>query len=132
MENVLKAIIAVGGGAASYFFGGWSSLLSALIAFVIIDYVTGFFASAIEGKLNSEIGLIGIAKKVFIFVLVAVANIIDVSIGEGNIIRDATIWFYLANEGLSILENAGRIGLPVPDVIKRAIEILKGKGNPSA
>ncbi|MGI6318495.1 MAG: phage holin family protein [Dethiobacteria bacterium] len=129
MENAFKTLVALGGVAVSYLFGGWSSLLGVLLAFVIIDYISGVAASAIEGKLNSSIGLRGIAKKVFIFVLVAIANLVDMSLGDGHLFRDATIFFYLANELLSILENAGRIGLDIPEPIRQAVELLKGKSN---
>lgn len=125
-ETIVKTIFAVGGGAVSYFYGGWSVLLGILLTLVAIDYVTGFLAAAFAGKLSSEVGLKGIAKKIFIFVLVAVAHLADQAIGT-EIIRDAAIFFYLANELLSIIENSGRIGLPVPPVIIRAVEILKGK-----
>ena len=128
-----KSIIAAGGAAVSYFYGGWSALLQVLLAFVIIDYVTGVLASAIEGRLSSVIGAKGIAKKVFIFVIVAVAHLVDTSLGEAHVFRDATIFFYLANELLSILENAGRVGLPIPPVIAQAVQALQGKGDgPSA
>ncbi|WP_083955798.1 holin family protein, partial [Brevibacillus parabrevis] len=106
----------------------WSALLSVLLAFVIFDFVTGMIAAGMEGKLKSKVGMIGIARKVFIFCMVAIAHLIDMSLGDQNFIRDATIFFYLANELLSIIENAGRIGLPVPELIKRAVEVLKGKG----
>jgi len=129
-ESIFKSIVAIGGGTASYLFGGWSSLLEILLAFVIIDYITGFVAAGIEGKLASEVGLKGIAKKVFIFVMVAVAHLADQAAGT-QIIRDAAIFFYLANELLSIIENSGRIGLPVPPIISHAVEILKGKGEVS-
>lgn len=126
LGSTFKIVVALGGGAASYLFGGWSSLLSILLAFVVIDYITGFVAAGIEGKLASDVGLRGIAKKVFIFVMVAVANLADQAVGT-QIIRDAAIFFYLANELLSIIENSGRIGLPVPPIITQAVEILKGK-----
>jgi toxin secretion/phage lysis holin len=129
MENFYKSSIAIGGAAASFLFGGWSALLSVLLAFVFFDFITGMVASGIEGKLKSKVGLIGIARKVFIFFMVAIAHLIDTSLGDQNFIRDATIFFYLANELLSIIENAGRIGLPVPELIKRAVEVLKGKGD---
>ena len=124
--SVFKVIVALGGGAASYLFGGWSSLLGILLAFVVIDYITGFVAAGIEGKLSSEVGLRGIAKKIFIFVMIAVAHLADQAAGT-SIIRDAAIFFYLANELLSIIENSGRIGLPVPPIITQAVELLKGK-----
>ncbi len=124
--SVFKTVVALGGGAASYLFGGWSSLLGILVAFVVIDYISGFVAAGIEGKLASSVGLRGIAKKVFIFVIVAVAHLADQAAGT-SIIRDAAIFFYLANELLSIVENSGRIGLPVPPLITQAVEMLQGK-----
>ena len=128
MENLYKSIIAVGGAAASYFFGGWSALLSVLLTFVVLDYVTGFLAAAKEGKLNSEVGLWGIAKKVAIFFVVAVAHLVDTTLGDAHLFRDAAIFFYLANELLSITENTGRLGVPIPTAIQRAVEVLRGKG----
>lgn len=127
-ENIFKTITAFGGALASYLFGGWSALLGILLAFVIFDYITGVIAAGIEGKLNSSIGWKGISRKVMIFVLVAMAHLVDMALGDSNVFRDATIFFYLANELLSIIENTGRIGLPVPDAIQKAVAILKGKG----
>ena len=126
---IFKTLVAAGGAAISYFYGGWSALLQVLLAFVIIDYVTGVLASAMEGKLSSAIGAKGIAKKVLIFVIVAVAHLVDTSLGEAHVFRDATIFFYLANELLSILENAGRVGLPIPPMISKAVQVLQGKGD---
>ncbi len=130
--GIFKLVMAGGGACISYLFGGWNQLLGILLAFVIIDYIAGVFASAIEGKLSSDIGRRGIAKKVFIFVIVAVAHLVDAALGNGNFFRDATIFFYLANETISILENSGRIGLPIPEVLQKAIEILKGKSQGEA
>lgn len=127
-ENIFKTITAFGGALASYLFGGWSALLGILLAFVIFDYVTGVIAAGIEGKLSSNAGLKGIAKKVAIFVIVAVANLVDRALGNAHIFRDATIFFYLANELLSIIENVGRSGVPIPEVIKKAVAVLQGKG----
>ncbi|WP_026486677.1 phage holin family protein [Caldanaerobius polysaccharolyticus] len=127
-ENIFKSACSIGGALASYLFGGWSALLGILLAFVIFDYVTGVIAAGIEGKLNSSIGWKGISRKVMIFVLVAMAHLVDTALGDTNVFRDATIFFYLANELLSIVENTGRIGLPVPDTIQKAVAILKGKG----
>jgi toxin secretion/phage lysis holin len=117
------------GAVAGYLFGGWSTLIQILVVFVVIDYLTGLLASGYEGKLSSKVGFKGIAKKVMIFALVAVAHMIDKAFGDNHITRDAVIFFYLGNELLSILENAGRTGLPVPDQIKNAVQILKGKGD---
>ena len=127
MENVVKTVVAVGGAAASFLFGGWSSLLSILLAFVVIDYISGILAAGQEGRLSSEVGLWGIPKKVAIFAVVAVAHLIDTAIGDAHMFRDAAIFFYLANELLSVIENLGRIGVPVPDKLKNAVEVLRQK-----
>ncbi|WP_339063547.1 phage holin family protein [Tepidibacillus marianensis] len=106
-------------------------MLGVLFAFVIIDYITGVIAASIENKLKSSVGLIGIARKVYIFVLIAIAHLVDQTLGDAHFIRDATIFFYLANELLSIFENIGRTGLPLPEVLKNAVEVLKQKGDRS-
>lgn len=131
MENTLKFIVAVGGSAASFLFGGWSSLLSILLAFVVIDYLTGIGAAFKEGTLNSTIGYWGIAKKVSIFTIVAVAHLVDTALGDSHLFRDAVVFFYLANELLSLIENAGRIGAPIPPMLTKAVEVLKGKSGDS-
>lgn len=127
-DIIYKTILTVTGVITGYLFGGWSLLLQILLAFVIIDYVTGLLASGVEGRLSSKVGFRGIAKKIMIFVLVAVGHLIDKAIGDGSMIQNAVIFFYLGNELLSILENAGRTGLPVPDQIKNTVEVLKGRG----
>ena len=127
MENFFKAVIAVGGSIISFLFGGWSSLLTILLAFVVLDYVTGVLAAAKEGKLNSEVGLWGIARKVAIFAVIAVAHLVDSALGDAHLFRDAAIFFYLANELLSIIENTGRTGVPIPEKLKGAVEVLRGK-----
>ena len=131
MENILKTVIAVGGSIISFLFGGWSSLLTILLAFVVLDYVTGVLAAAKEGKLNSEVGLWGIARKVAIFAVIAVAHLVDSALGDAHLFRDAAIFFYLANELLSIIENTGRTGVPIPEKLKGAVEVLRGKGEKS-
>lgn len=131
MENMLKFIVAVAGSAASFLYGGWSSLLNILLAFVILDYVSGVAAAAKEGKLNSSVGGWGIAKKVSIFVIVAVAHMVDTAMGDAHLFRDAAIFFYLSNELLSLFENAGRLGAPIPPGLQKAVEVLKGKGGES-
>lgn len=115
------------GAAGGYLFGGWGALLSVLLAFVVMDYITGIMAGYVEGKLNSRIGFKAIPKKVMIFVLVAIAHLIDTSLGEAHLFRDATIFFYISNELISILENAGKIGVPVPEQLQQAIQVLKGR-----
>lgn len=127
MEMWLKTIIGIGGSAASFLWGGWSSILTTLLVLVGIDYVTGTLASATEKKLSSATGLRGITRKTLIFAIIAVANMVDQMIGTENMLRDGTIFFYAANEVLSILENCGRIGLPIPPKIREAIELLQEK-----
>ncbi len=127
IKDIMKYVVAVGGSFITYLFGGWSALIQILVAFVVIDYITGVLAAGINGKLNSNIGLKGIAKKVFIFIIVACGHLVDNAMGTQDIVRDAAIYFYMANELLSILENAGKIGLPVPDILKNSIDTLKGK-----
>ena len=116
------------GGALGWFIGGLDGFLYARIAFVVIDYLTGLLAAGVQKKLSSEVGFKGIAKKIAIFLLVGIANIIDVDvIQNGTALRTAVIFFYLSNEGLSILENAGNIGLPIPEKLKTMLAQLKDK-----
>ena len=96
-----------------------------LIAFVVVDYITGVMCAATDKKLSSEVGFKGIAKKVLIFLLVGIANILDVQvIGSGSVLRTAIIFFYISNEGVSLLENAGHLGLPIPEKLKEILEQL--------
>lgn len=126
-EVFYKTVTTGVGAIVGYLFGEWSVLLQILLAFVIIDYISGLLASGVEGKLSSKVGFRGIAKKLMIFVLAAVGHLVDKAIGDGSMIQNAIIFFYLGNELLSILENAGRTGLPVPEQIKNAVDVLKGK-----
>lgn len=127
MEKFYKSLAAFGGSIITYLWGGWSALLGILLAFVVIDYITGVAAAAKNGELSSSVGMWGIAKKVLIFLIVAIAHLIDEALGTNTIIKDAAIYFYLANEVISILENAGRLGAPLPPILTKAIEMLKGK-----
>ena len=126
-EVFYKTTTAGVGAIVGYIFGEWSVLLQILLAFVVIDYISGLLASGVEGKLSSKVGFKGIAKKLMIFVMVAVGHLIDKALGDGSMIQNAVVFFYLGNELLSILENAGRTGLPVPEQIKNAVDVLKGK-----
>lgn len=113
-----------------YFLGAMDGFLYALVAFVVADYVTGVMVAVLERKLSSDIGFRGIFKKVMIFTLVAVAHTIDSRIlGDGSAIRTAVIFFYLSNEGISILENASIIGLPIPQKLQEVLAQLSGKEN---
>lgn len=127
-ETIYNGVSAGVGFLFGFLYGGWSILLQVLLAFVIFDYITGLLASGVEGKLNSKVGFKGIAKKIMIFVLVAAGHLVDKAIGQGHVVTDTCVFFYLGNELLSIIENAGRTGLPVPNQIKNAVQILKGKG----
>ena len=116
------------GGVLGWFLGDLDGFLYALIAFVVIDYLTGLLSAGVQKQLSSEVGFKGIAKKVAIFLLVGVANIVDVNVLQnGSALRTAVIFFYLSNEGLSILENAGNIGLPIPEKLKGMLAQLKDK-----
>lgn len=113
------------GGWIGYYLGGCDGLLYALIAFVIVDYLTGVMCAIADKKLSSNVGFKGICRKVLIFLLVGIANIIDVQvIGQIGILRTAVIFFYLSNEGVSLLENAGHLGLPIPEQLKTVLEQL--------
>lgn len=127
MDYYIKSVVAVCGSAASYLFGGWSSLLGILLTFVVIDYVSGVAAAGKEGKLNSAVGIWGIPKKISIFAVVAIAHLVDTALGDAHLFRDAAIFFYLANELLSVTENLGRLGAPIPPMMRQAIEVLRGK-----
>lgn len=127
MEKVLKPAVAVGGGAVSYLFGGWGAALDILLFCVIIDYISGMIAAFLEGTLVSKAGYIGIARKIAIFILVVISHKIDLFLGQSPFLRDAVVIFYILNEMLSILENCGRIGVPIPPVLKEAIAVIKGK-----
>ncbi len=128
--NWIQVAIAAAGGWLGYFLGGWDGFLYALLAFVVIDYVTGIMCAVLDKKLSSDIGFRGIFKKVLIFSLVAIGHIIDKNvIGDGSVIRTAVIFFYLSNEGVSILENAAHIGLPIPQKLKNILEQLHNRSD---
>ncbi|ETT38709.1 hypothetical protein C161_06461 [Paenibacillus sp. FSL R5-192] len=127
-DNLWKWGIALMSSSVTYFFGGWSGVLGVLLVFVILDYLTGIAAAGMSGKLESNVGMFGIARKVFIFAMVSVAHLVDGVLGDGHLFRDAVAFFYIANELLSIIENGGKLGAPIPPVIRQAIEVLKGKG----
>lgn len=127
--NIVQIIIAVVGGWVGYFLGGYDGFLYALIAFVIIDYFLGVMCAILEKHLSSEIGARGIFKKVVIFCLVGISHILDQTIiGDGSALRTAVIFFYLSNEGISILENAARLGLPIPEILRNMLEQLNEGG----
>lgn len=123
--NTIQFVFAAVGGWLGYFLGGCDGLLYALLAFVVIDYITGVMCAIADKKLSSSVGFKGICRKVLIFLLVGIANILDVQvIGTGSVLRTAVIFFYISNEGVSLLENAGHLGLPIPVKIKAVLEQL--------
>jgi toxin secretion/phage lysis holin len=126
LVNVMQYIFTAIGGAVGWFFGGLDGFLYVLITFMVIDYITGVMVGIAEKKLSSEVGFKGICRKVLIFCLVGMAHILDVHVIQtGNVLRTAVIFFYLSNEGISIIENAARMGLPVPQKMKDVLEQLK-------
>ena len=128
--NTIQLIFAAVGGWLGYFLGGCDGLLYALIAFVVIDYITGVMCAISDKTLSSEVGFKGICRKVLIFLLVGIGNIIDVQVlGLPGVLRTAVIFFYLSNEGVSLLENAAHLGLPVPDAIKTVLEQLHDRAD---
>ena len=124
----IQTAITLLGGWLGYFVGGWDGMLIALVVLMALDYITGVMCAIADHKLSSSVGFKGICKKVFILMLVGVANIVDVHVvGSGSALRAAVICFYLSNEGVSILENAGHIGLPIPEKLKVVLEQLHGR-----
>lgn len=129
--DIFKFLFGLLGGMLSFLYGDWAGALPFLIGIVCLDYFTGVIASWYEGKLSSKIGFKGIAKKVMLFAIVAAAHIIDVIVGSGNGLRDTVIFFYIANELLSIIENAGRTGLPIPSKLRDAINVFHNRDKDS-
>lgn len=125
-----KLALGEAGAIIGFFIGGADGLIKALIVFAIVDYITGVAAAAIEHRLNSEIGFKGITKKLLLFCIVGVAHILDLYVlGTGAVCRSAVVLFYIANEGLSIIENVARCGLPIPEKLKIILEQLKEDNN---
>ena len=123
--NVIQMVFAAVGGWLGYFLGGCDGLLYALLAFVVLDYITGIMCAIADKKLSSAVGFKGICRKVLIFALVGVGHLLDTQvIGSGSVLRTAVIFFYLSNEGLSLVENAAYLGLPIPGKLHKVLEQL--------
>ena len=123
--NTIQVIFTGIGGWLGWFLGGCDGLLYALVLFVVVDYITGVMCAAADHKLSSEVGFKGICRKVLIFLLVGIGHVLDAQIiGTGSVLRTAVIFFYLSNEGVSLLENAGHLGLPIPEKLKVVLEQL--------
>lgn len=128
LGNYFKGVFSAIGGVIGYFVGVIDGFMITLVAFVVVDYITGVIAAIIQKKISSEIGFHGILKKVEIFLLVGIGTILDHNIlGGSNVLRTAIIFFYIANEGISIAENAAVLGLPVPKKLKDTLAQLKDK-----
>lgn len=136
----LQMAISVIGGWIGYFVGGIDGLMTALLIFMVLDYITGLMCAIVDKQLSSSVGFRGIAKKVLIVMLVGVAHIVDMHVvGTGSALRSAVVCFYLSNEGVSLLENAAHLGLPIPEKLKEILaqlhnrndkpEITEGDGN---
>ena len=127
-SGIQLAFTAVGG-FLGWFLGGLDGFLYALIAFTVIDYITGVMCAITDKNLSSSVGFKGICRKVLIFTLVGIGNIVDVYVfGQGGMLRTAVIFFYLSNEGVSILENSAHLGLPIPEKLKDVLEQLHDRG----
>ena len=123
--NVIQLVFAAVGGWLGYFLGGYDGLLYALVVFMVVDYITGVMCAVSDKKLSSAVGFKGICRKVLILMLVGIANLLDVQvIGTGAVLRTAVIFFYLSNEGMSLLENAAHLGLPIPKKLKAILAQL--------
>ena len=126
--NVIQLIFSALGGWLGYFLGGCDGLLYTLLAFTAMDYITGVMCAVNDKTLSSEVGFRGICRKVLIFMLVGIANILDADVvGTGSVLRTAVIFFYISNEGVSLLENAAHLGLSVPEKIKVVLEQLHNR-----
>lgn len=124
-RNICQVAFAATGGWLGWFLGGFDGLLYALVVFVALDYLTGVMCAVTDKRLSSAVGFKGICRKVVIFMLVGIAHVIDVNvIAAGSVLRTAVIFFYLSNEGVSLLENAGHLGLPIPTKLKAVLEQL--------
>ena len=127
-SGIQLAFTAVGGFLGG-FLGGVDGVLYALIAFTVIDYITGVMCAVTDKNLSSSVGFKGICRKVLIFTLVGIGNIVDVYVlGQGGVLRTAVIFFYLSNEGVSIMENSAHLGLPIPAKLKEVLEQLHERG----
>ena len=130
-SKIQMAVAAIGGW-LGYFLGGMDGLMIALLVFMVLDYITGVMCAIADKKLSSAVGFKGICKKVLILMLVGLAHIVDLHvIGTGSALRGAVLCFYLSNEGLSLLENAAHLGLPVPDKLKDVLSQLHNRNEKS-
>ena len=128
--SVIQLILSAVGGWLGWFLGGCDGLIYALLVFAGIDYLTGVMCAVVDKRLSSKVGFKGLCRKVLIFCLVGLANLLDVHVvGNGSVLRTAVIFFYMSNEGISLLENATYLGLPVPEALKSVLQQLHNRAN---
>ena len=129
MENILnyfKVIVATIGTGLTWLFGSWDTAIGILILFIVFDYITGVIKGYVNKELSSDVGLKGIARKAVIFIVLIVAVALDRLMNTGTwVFRTLVCYFYIANEGISLLENCAALGLKVPDKVKDALAQLK-------
>lgn len=126
---ISRGVFAALGGFLSWFFGSLDFMLYVLITLAVCDYVTGVFCAAIKKELSSSVGFKGIAKKTIMFIFVGIGHLFDRLMQTGDVLRTAVVFFYIANESVSIIENAAVIGLPVPETLKKVLAQIKNKGD---
>ncbi|MFD2116324.1 holin family protein [Paenibacillus yanchengensis] len=127
MDALFKTIIAGSGAVITFLLGGWTNLMTVLLVFILIDFALGVTLAGKNGKLTSREMWFGVTRKLGSLAIVAVAHMLDTILGDAHLIRDAAIFFYLAGELLSLTENAGQLGIPIPSVVSKAVEVLRGK-----
>ncbi|MDL2310392.1 phage holin family protein [Peptostreptococcaceae bacterium OttesenSCG-928-C18] len=126
----IQGVIAIVGGFLGWFLGGLDGFLYALIAFVVIDYLTGIMCGIVDKTLSSEVGFKGLFRKILIFVMVGIGHLLDsLILGNGSVLRTAVIFFYLSNEGISLLENAAHLGLPIPQKLRDVLAQLHDRSD---
>ncbi len=129
---IIKAAFTAVGAWLGYFLGGNDGLLYALLVFVIVDYITGVMCAIEDRKLSSAVGFRGLCRKMLTFLLVGIAQVLDVHVlNQPGVLRTAVIFWAIANNGLSILENAAHLGLPVPEQLKQVLEQLHDRAGKS-
>ena len=133
ITDYIQYIMGIIGGFVGWFFGGFDLAIILLIVFIVIDYISGVASAYVNKTLSSSVGFKGIVKKILIFLLVGMGHILDITVlGEGEMIRTAVIFFYVANEGLSILENCASLSLPIPEVLKKALAKITEQNYPES
>ncbi|MBS5737633.1 MAG: phage holin family protein [Clostridiales bacterium] len=133
ITDYIQYIMGIIGGFVGWFFGGFDLAIILLIVFIVIDYISGVASAYVNKTLSSSVGFKGIVKKILIFLLVGMGHILDITVlGEGEMIRTAVIFFYVANEGLSILENCASLSLPIPEVLKKALAKITEQNDPES